>query len=164
MRMGCISTAQGQPRVSMFAFTANSADSSWRAGRDPSRPSVCAGGQHVLPITLSPAVNLGPGTYWVSVQARMDFSPFGQWGWTDRTVQSNNSAAWQNPGGGFGVCPTWHSKLVCVPTASGPDRFTGSTGRWEAGRLHLRLRRRREAAATTPRLLGLTRSCLALPT
>ena len=64
-------------------------------------------GGSTFSITLSPAVNLSSGTYWVSVQSRMDFSPFGQWGWTDRTVQSNNGAAWQNPGGGFGVCPTW---------------------------------------------------------
>ena len=59
------------------------------------------------------------------------FTPFGQWGWTDRTAQSNSSAAWQNPGGGFGVCPTWQPKLVCVPTASGPDcvyRLNGTTG------------------------------------
>ena len=31
------------------------------------------------------------GTYWVSVQSRMDFTPAGQWGWTDRTVQSNQA-------------------------------------------------------------------------
>ena len=58
-------------------------------------------------------------------------APFGQWGWTDRTVQSNNSAAWQNPGGGFGVCPTWQPKLICIPTASGPDcvyRLNGTMG------------------------------------
>ena len=88
-------------------------------------------GGSTFSITISPAVNLSPGTYWVSVQARMDFTPFGQWGWTDRTVQSNSSAAWQNPGGGFGVCPTWQPKLVCVPTASGPDcvyRLNGTTG------------------------------------
>ena len=82
-------------------------------------------------VTLSPAVALSPGTYWVSVQARQDFSPFGQWGWTDRTVQSNNGAAWQNPGGGFGVCPTWTRKTTCIPTAGGPDqvyRLNGTIG------------------------------------
>ena len=54
----------------------------------------------------TPAV-LGPGTYWVSVQCRMDFNVGGQWYWQDRTVQSNNGAAWENPGGGFGICQTW---------------------------------------------------------
>src|SRR6185503_11946842 len=52
-------------------------------------------------ITLSPAVSLTEGTYWVSVQAQMDFNVGGQFGWTDRTVVSNSGAAWQNPGGGF---------------------------------------------------------------
>ena len=33
----------------------------------------------------------------------MDFSSGGQWGFGDRTVQSGSEAAWQNPGGGFGV-------------------------------------------------------------
>ena len=58
----------------------------------------------VLPTTLS----LAPGTYWVSVQANMDFPVGGEWGWTDRIVTSNSPAAWQNPGGGFmTTCTTW---------------------------------------------------------
>jgi subtilisin-like proprotein convertase family protein len=61
----------------------------------------------------SPCV-LGGGTYWVSVIAHMDFGAGGQWGWTDRTVQSNSPSAWQNPGGGFGVCPAWAAKTGCV--------------------------------------------------
>ncbi len=39
------------------------------------------------------------------IQANMDFATQGEWGWTDRTVQSNSPAQWQNPGGGFGLCP-----------------------------------------------------------
>ena len=61
----------------------------------------------------SPAV-LTAGTYWVEMQGNMTFNPNGEWGWTDRTVQSNNPAAWQNPGGGFGMCPTWTVKTVCI--------------------------------------------------
>src|SRR6266516_815526 len=78
----------------------------------------------------SPAV-LTAGTYWVEIQANMTFNPNGEWGWTDRTVQSNNPAAWQNPGGGFGMCPTWTVKTVCIPTAGGPDqvyRLNGTIG------------------------------------
>src|SRR5205823_3616081 len=78
----------------------------------------------------SPAV-LTAGTYWVEMQANMTFTPNGEWGWTDRTVQSNNPAAWQNPGGGFGMCPTWTVKTVCIPTAGGPDqvyRLNGTIG------------------------------------
>src|SRR5215831_16241538 len=58
-------------------------------------------------VNLSPAAVLSPGTYWIEIQANMTFAVGGQWGWTDRTVQSNNGAAWQNPGGGFGICITW---------------------------------------------------------
>ena len=75
---------------------------------------------------------LTEGTYWIEIQANMDFATQGEWGWTDRTVQSNSPAAWQNPGGGFGVCPTWAPKLaVCIPTAGGPDqvyRINGTGG------------------------------------
>jgi len=82
-------------------------------------------------VTLpSPAV-VSAGTYWIEIQANMDFATQGEWGWTDRTVQSNGPAAWQNPGGFFGVCPTWTAKLTCIPTASGPDqvfRLNGTTG------------------------------------
>jgi hypothetical protein len=61
-------------------------------------------------VTVSPAVALAGGHYWVSVQARMDFGAGGQWGWTDRAVQSNSEAAWENPGGGFGVCTSWGAR------------------------------------------------------
>src|SRR6266513_877627 len=77
------------------------------------QPYVNAAG--VFQITLTVPAVLAPGTYWVSVQARMDFTPFGQWGWTDRTVTSNSPAAWQNPGGGFGTpCTTWGVRQVCT--------------------------------------------------
>src|SRR5438132_8765293 len=78
----------------------------------------------------SPAV-LTAGTYWVEIQANMTFNPNGEWGWTGPTVQSNHPAAWQNPGGGFGMCPTWTVKTVCIPTAGGPDqvyRLNGTIG------------------------------------
>ena len=84
-------------------------------------------------VTLSPAVSLGAGTYWVSVQSRQDFTPFGQWGFTDRTVQSNSAAAWQNPGGGFGTpCTTWGQRGGnCGIDPGVPDqvfRLNGTTG------------------------------------
>src|SRR6186997_893962 len=87
------------------------------------------GGSFTIPIP-SPVV-LGQGTYWVSAQVNMDFSAGGQWGWTDRTVQSTSGAAWINPGGGFGAgCITWDRKTTCVPTPD-PDqvyRLSGTTG------------------------------------
>jgi hypothetical protein len=73
-------------------------------------------------VNLSPAAVLTAGTYWIEIQANMDFATQGEWGWTDRTVQSNSPAAWQNPGGGFGCGITWVVKTVCIPTAGGPDQ------------------------------------------
>src|SRR6266516_1357118 len=82
-------------------------------------------------VNLPSTAILTAGTYWVEIQGNMTFTPNGEWGWTDRTVQSNNPAAWQNPGGGFGFCPTWTVKTVCIPTAGGPDqvyRLNGTIG------------------------------------
>ena len=81
-------------------------------------------------VNLPSLAVLTEGTYWVEIQANMMFIPNGAWTWTDRTVQSNNGAAWQNPGGGFGECHTWAPKATCVPTG-GPDqvfRLNGTTG------------------------------------
>jgi hypothetical protein len=66
---------------------------------------------------------LGPGTYWVSVQARQDLNPNGQWYWHNRTAQSNAGAAWQNPGDGYSTgCVTWNRKNVCMPDQVWPDQ------------------------------------------
>src|SRR5664279_3213534 len=88
-------------------------------------------GNFVIPLTV-PAV-LSAGTYWVSVQANMTFSVGGEWGWTDRTIQSNSPAALRNPGGGFACSggTGWIVKTSCNPTAGGPDqvfRILGSVG------------------------------------
>jgi len=63
-------------------------------------------------ICLPTPLTLGPGHYWVSVQANLNFTPGGEWGWTDRVVTSNSPAAWQNPGGGFGTpcTPSWGAR------------------------------------------------------
>lgn len=75
-------------------------------------PSGESGG--AFTIALSPAVVLPAGTYWVSVQARMDFAAGGQWGWTERTVQSGNPSAWRNPGDGFASgCAAWGGRVLC---------------------------------------------------
>ena len=74
-------------------------------------------------ITLTSPCALGAGTYWVSVMARQDFGPAGQWFWQNRTVQSGNPSAWQNPGGGWGTgCATWGVKTTCIPVQVGPDQ------------------------------------------
>ena len=45
---------------------------------------------------------------WFTVQVNMDFYSGGQWGWSASTLAHGKFAdQWQNPGGGFGICPTW---------------------------------------------------------
>jgi hypothetical protein len=84
----------------------------------------------VIPLT-TPAV-LTEGTYWVTVVSRMDFlTGAGEWGQTERLVQSGNPAAWQNPNGGFATpCTTWGVRSTCLGLG-GPDnvfRLVGTTG------------------------------------
>jgi hypothetical protein len=77
-------------------------------------------GDFVIPLM---PFRLSPGTYWISVQAVQNFIPAGQWYWTNRTVTSNNAAAWENPGGGFGVCPSWGRRgATCGISPSEPDQ------------------------------------------
>jgi hypothetical protein len=85
----------------------------------------------VFEVTLIAPVTLTSGTHWVSVQAHQPVDPNGQWGWTDRTVQANSPAAWQNPAGGFGVCPTWDLRTTCLGIELAPDqmfRLIGTIG------------------------------------
>ena len=59
-------------------------------------------------VTLPSSVTLSPGHYWLSVQAVMDFTTYGQWGWSvESTSTILNEFNWQNPGGGFGGCTSW---------------------------------------------------------
>jgi hypothetical protein len=79
----------------------------------------------------APAV-LPAGTYWLSVQAVMDFGVGGQWGWTERTVQSISASAWRNPGGGFGTsCTNWAPRVATCAVGTNPDmifRLNGTIG------------------------------------
>lgn len=72
----------------------------------------------------SSGLQLTQGTYWVSVQVRMDFTPGGQWAWYNRTTQSNSAAVWQNPGGGFGLgCTSWAPRgATCTLDSAAPDQ------------------------------------------
>src|SRR6266550_3503174 len=95
--------------------------------------SSYTGGPPDFVITLTSPVTLTEGTYWVSVQAREDFTCCGQWYWHNRDVQSNQGAAWQNPGNGFGTgCTTWVRKTACSALGQlAPDqvyRLNGTIG------------------------------------
>jgi len=77
-----------------------------------------ATGSFVIPI--SPVVNLGQGTYWVSIQANLDFGVGGQYGWTEQ-LQTNLESTWQNPGGGFATpCATWGYRVTTCAVGAAP--------------------------------------------
>lgn len=66
-------------------------------------------------LTLQTDVTLGPGTYWVSVQAIKPFFPDGSnWIWNRKEPQTNANGAWQNPGDGFGTGATSWTPLPDV--------------------------------------------------
>ena len=74
-------------------------------------------------INLITPQGLTAGTYWISVQARQDFNPNGQWFWHNRTVQTNAGAVWQNPGDGYGTgCTSWNRKNACMADQVWPDQ------------------------------------------
>jgi hypothetical protein len=79
-------------------------------------------------IPISPTFVLNPGKYWISVQANLNFTPNGQWGWTGRTVTSNYPATWQNPGDGFGICSTWEARTICTGGPEAPDQVFSLSG------------------------------------
>jgi N-acetylneuraminic acid mutarotase len=83
-------------------------------------------------ITIPPAI-LTSGTYWVMVQGNGSNNPFNSWFWQGRSVQSNDTAAWQQPGNAYGRnCITWERKPICFSEV--PDdfdqvfRLVGTTG------------------------------------
>jgi hypothetical protein len=80
-----------------------------------------------------PAAILTPGTYWVMVQGNGTNNPFNSWFWQGRSVQSNDTAAWQQPGNAYGRnCITWERKPICFSEIpNDPDqvfRLVGTTG------------------------------------
>jgi hypothetical protein len=84
-------------------------------------------------IKFPSAVKLKAGTYWVSVQAQMNFSGgYGEWGWETGSTQNGKPAAWQNPGNGFGTgCTTWGTLQSCL--GYGPDLLFALKGKDSAG-------------------------------
>lgn len=76
-------------------------------------------------------VKLKSGTYWVSVQANMNFSSgAGEWGWATRNTQNGNAAMWQNPGDGFATgCTKWSPEAACLGGVAGPDHMFALKGK-----------------------------------
>lgn len=73
-------------------------------------------------IKLEKTVTLKSGTYWVSVQANMDFAAGGEWAWLTNSKVKNNGAKWQNPDDGFATgCTKYKDLLTCIPDVGGGD-------------------------------------------
>jgi hypothetical protein len=67
-------------------------------------------------ITLPSDMVLTEGVYWISVQANMNLTTAGRWGWYnfDFPFEFTFPAAWQNPGGGFMTpCTSWGTYMTC---------------------------------------------------
>jgi hypothetical protein len=78
------------------------------------------------------SIKLTHGKYWLSVVANLGgVGNGGQWGWETNAVQNGkHPAAWQNQGGGFGVCPTWGVMQNCIGSyGEGPDFMFELKGR-----------------------------------
>ena len=70
----------------------------------------------------------GAGTWWVSVQARLDYgssTDTRQWFWHHRSVQTYQGAVWQNAGDLLHMsCPSWSRRGVCqAGSAAVPDEM-----------------------------------------
>ena len=73
-------------------------------------------------ITLDKPVKLKKGMYWLSVQANLDFSAGGEWGWQLSSDIQYDPAVFQNPGNGFGSGCTKYADLgTCLGLGSSYD-------------------------------------------
>jgi hypothetical protein len=62
-------------------------------------------------------LRLKAGHYWVSVVANISVIEAGGWSWKINATQHDDQATWQNPQGGYGVCPSWNTLEYCVSQA-----------------------------------------------
>jgi subtilisin-like proprotein convertase family protein len=85
-------------------------------------PATDPGGTGSFTISPTAAPDLTGGvTYWLSIQAQMDFGVGGQWFWNQSADGNGNPWAWQNPLDGFGTgCVVWTDGNVCL-AIPGPD-------------------------------------------
>lgn len=81
-------------------------------------------------IEVNPVIELETGSYWISVQANLEYDTDGTWLWNVRTTKTNNPAVWRNPGGGAGLgCTTWGTLFDCLGWGADQDmvfRINGS--------------------------------------
>lgn len=70
-----------------------------------------------------PNIKLNAGTYWLSIQPTMAFTPGGEWGWETTNTLTGNAAVWKNPQDGFATgCTTYQNMQGCIGAlGEGPD-------------------------------------------
>ncbi|MGH6877092.1 MAG: hypothetical protein ACREHV_06885 [Rhizomicrobium sp.] len=66
---------------------------------------------------LGKGVKLKAGHYWVAVVANCSETSCGQWFWELNNTIHFKQGMWENPNGGFGMCPTWGTVESCTPFA-----------------------------------------------
>jgi hypothetical protein len=109
----------------------------------PSKIENLSTGNYV--INLNTPVQLGPGTYWVSVQIVPPAINY-DWMWYTRLAQTNNPSAWRNPDGNqYMGCPVWGYRLPTCSNYGSPDvdmqfRLWGSVVQPALGGMPSRLR------------------------
>ena len=102
-----------------------------RIGSSPGSGTVYSGLSYTtngddFEIPLPSGITLPTGIYWVSVQARMDYTPGGQWAWANRAPLPFLSVAqWRNPGGGYMIpqCANFADRgVTCGIDAAFPEQ------------------------------------------
>lgn len=76
-------------------------------------------------MTMTTPLKLANGTYWVSVQANINYSvALRTWLWGENPAQATSESAWQNPLDGYGTgCKTWAPRVsVCERQSSTDDK------------------------------------------
>ena len=107
----------GFPSPTSFAVTFYTDNGSGLPGMQvyTARGLAVVGNPDYTILLTTPAV-LTAGTYWVSAVGTITGS---NWYWEGRSITDNTySTAWRNPGGGFGVCPTWSVRTSCIGDAN----------------------------------------------
>ena len=76
----------------------------------------------VVKAKLDNSLGTKKARYWISVVANLNYSPGGEWGWTQIAADKNDPGKWENPGGGFGTsCSSWTNTSTCIPTSTSND-------------------------------------------
>jgi hypothetical protein len=90
-----------------------------------------------LAIDLVTSCTIPPGTYWLAVQANLDYgADHDQWFWDSSESASGATARWRNPDAGFPtLCTDWETLPDCYGSGERSFLFeddfeSGTTSAW----------------------------------